>query len=213
MVKRIRRARRCNFPSSFSQLNSDFRRISPPRVFFLFFFLNLISIQTHTYRLSAPKLWKLIRHGWQSLSAPVSHVGELEIPDRGWLIQEMTSFRGESVLCLFARSYDDNLFILSAFGKKKNSREFPTNWSLCQQMHNFALSKCLKMTRVLHSSPPCVMVTVTFWMEIAQMWSFCSTSFHHGNIFGLSCLPFKTSSSSFQHIPTHWIHRISQQRE
>lgn len=97
--------------------------------------------------------------------------------------------------------------------KKKNSREFPTNWSLCQQMHNFALSKCLKMTQVFHSNPPCVMVTVTFWMEIAQMWSFCSTSFHHGNIFGLSCLPFKTSSSSFQHIPTHWIHRISQQRE
>lgn len=211
-VEKNQTSTKVQFPLLVFSIEFRFPQNFTTQSFFIFSYL--ISIQAQTYRLSAPKLWKLIRHGWRSLSAPVSHVGELEIPDRGLLIQEMTSFRGESVHCLFARSYDDNLFILSAFGKKKkNSREFPTNWSLCQQMHNFALSKCLKMTQVFHSNPPCVMVTVTFWMEIAQMWSFCSTSFHHGNIFGLSCLPFKTSSSSFQHIPTHWIHRISQQRE
>lgn len=148
---------------------------------FTYYLFNLISFQTHTYRLSAPKLWKLIRHGWHSLSAPVSHVGELEIPDWGLLIQEMTSFRRESMLCLLQWQL---VYFIRFWRKKKTSREFPTNWSLCQQMHNFALSKCLKMTRVFHSNPPCVMVTVTFWMEVAQMWSLCSTSFHHGKIFG-----------------------------
>lgn len=149
----IRRARRCNFPSSFSQLNSDFRRISPPRVFS--FFSYLISIQAQTYRLSAPKLWKLIRHGWHSLSAPVSHVGELEIPDRGLLIQEMTSFRGESVHCLFARSYDDNLFILSAFGKKKkktpeNSPQTGPSVNKCITLPWVNVLKWLKFFIVTH---------------------------------------------------------------
>lgn len=152
-VEKNQTSTKVQFPLLVFSIEFRFPQNYTTQSFFIFSYL--ISIQAQTYRLSAPKLWKLIRHGWHSLSAPVSHVGELEIPDRGLLIQEMTSFRGESVHYLFARSYDDNLFILSAFGKKKkktpeNSPQTGPSVNKCITLPWVNVLKWLKFFIVTH---------------------------------------------------------------
>lgn len=132
--------RSCNFLFLFSQFNSHQHRISLPQELLS----NLISNTPH------PGCEKLIRHKLTSLfifvRVCVQHlcVACGQNQQAGNPRQRFTHpvTRGESVLCLFVRCSDDNLFVLSDLEKilLVNSPQIGT-------LHNFAVNKCLEMTQ------------------------------------------------------------------
>ena len=133
-------------------------------------------------------------------------------------------FRGESVLCLFARSYDDNLFVLPRLEKKILPVNSPQT-SRTPVTTNMTLHwvNVLNFFFIVTHREPGFFIGVNDvsdggdytldWKSANVVIVLLLSIFSSWEHFWLSCQAFKHQANHLYTFPDIWKHRISQQKE